>query len=140
MSARGMWAMVHEPEFQVIQDWNSQLFFFTKSSPDECPVSMNNKKLAEIYQISEGHVRQLRCVAKQKQETASRPVGRPYKLTVDPEKKSISKIYLTIVTVTHSPTHSGSHNLHTRLSAQVGGRTFLNSTLSAKFAFCFWSM
>jgi hypothetical protein len=53
---------------------------------------MNDKKLAELYQISEGHIRRLRCLSRKKQVTPSRPVGRPHKLTDDQERELITTI------------------------------------------------
>jgi hypothetical protein len=67
MSERDIRAMLHDPEFQAIVDRNSQLIFLQKHAIDECNVSMNDKKLAAIYQISEGHVRCIRCIARKRE-------------------------------------------------------------------------
>jgi hypothetical protein len=75
--------MFHDPEFQAIVDRSSQLIFLQKYAIGECNVSMNDKKFAAIYQISEGHVRHIRCVARKREEHPSQPIGRPHDLTDD---------------------------------------------------------
>jgi hypothetical protein len=87
MTARDVRAMFHEPEFQAIVDRKSQLLFLDQYLMNECHISINDKRLAEIYQISEGHIRRLRCVARKRQETGARAAGRPRKLTDDREKE-----------------------------------------------------
>jgi hypothetical protein len=57
---------LYHPEFQGIVDRISQLIFLQKYGIDESNVLMNDGKLATIYQISEGHVRHIRCVARQR--------------------------------------------------------------------------
>jgi transposase len=92
MSARDVRAMFHDPDFQAIEDRNSQLLYLHEYALSECYVSINSKKLAEIYQISEGHVRRIRCAARKKEEKKPQPVGRPRKLSEDQEKEILDWI------------------------------------------------
>jgi hypothetical protein len=68
ISARDVQPMVHDPEFQAISDRNSQPLFLQQYAANECYVSLNHRKLAEIDQISEGQIRRLRCIARKKQQ------------------------------------------------------------------------
>jgi hypothetical protein len=92
MSARDVRAMFHDPQFQAIRDRNSQLLFLAKYARDECFISINDRKLSEVYEISEGHIRRLRCVARKKEEMPDRPVGRPCKLTDEQERDVVERI------------------------------------------------
>jgi hypothetical protein len=79
MPAHDMCAMFHDLEFQAIPNRNSQLLFLQQYTANKCYISLNDRKLAEIYEISEGHVKQLHCVAREKAIIASRPIDRPRK-------------------------------------------------------------
>jgi hypothetical protein len=92
MSARDVRAMLHDPEFQAIVDRNSQLIFLQKYAIDECNLSMNDKKLATIYQISEGHSRWIRCIARKREEYSSQAIGRSHKLPDDHEREVMEMI------------------------------------------------
>jgi hypothetical protein len=70
---------------------------------DECHVSMNDKELAAVYQISEGHVRRIHCVARKRKEHPSQPIGRPHKLT-DDQKREVIEIILTTANDLNFPT------------------------------------
>jgi hypothetical protein len=103
MSARDVRAMLHNPEFQAIVDRNSQLIFLQRYVINKCNVPLNDKKPAAIYQISEGHVRHIRCVTRKREEYPSQPIGRPHKLTDDQEREVI-KMILTAANDLHFPT------------------------------------
>jgi hypothetical protein len=84
--------MFNDPEFQAIFHRNSQLFFLAKYAFDECEISINDQKLAEVSQISEGHVRRLRCVARKNGGQQSRPIGRHHELTDNQEMVGSSTV------------------------------------------------
>jgi hypothetical protein len=94
MSARDVRAILHDPEFQAIGDRNSKFIVLQKYVIDEGNISMNNKKLVTIYQISKGRVRRIRCVARKKH--LNQPIDRPHKLTDDQEREVIEMLLTTV--------------------------------------------
>jgi hypothetical protein len=79
--------MLHDSEFQAIVDQYSQFAFLQKYTIDECNVSMNDKKLTAIYQISEGHARQFAALLeKEKNISVSRSADLTNSPTIKKEK------------------------------------------------------
>jgi hypothetical protein len=95
--------MLHDLDFQAIVDRNSQFIFLQRYAIDECNVSMNNKKLTAIYQISERHVQRIPRVVRKREEHPNHPIARPHKFTDDQEREVI-EIILTAANDLNFPT------------------------------------
>jgi hypothetical protein len=85
MNARDIRALLHDSEFQRISDRNSQMLFLRQFALDECSLSINNKALARVFEISEGNVRKIRCLARQRDDDTTGRPGRPPLMTDDQE-------------------------------------------------------
>jgi hypothetical protein len=83
---------MHDPEFQTIRDRNSQLIFLKSFAPDQCWLSVGEKKLANIYQTSVGHMKRLRSVARKRAHTDTLRIGRGPILTEDQDHQLIGII------------------------------------------------
>jgi transposase len=103
LTARDIRALMHDPEFQAITDRNAQLVFLKKYAALECGFSINPKQLASIYDISVGHVRNLLCAARKREESGPSIRGRPPILTEDQEQELVNQLRPTPDT-RHFPT------------------------------------
>jgi hypothetical protein len=83
LTARDIRALTHDPEFQAIAGRNSQLAFTKNYASYECGLSVNGKKLTAIYEISVGHIKQLRHAVPQQRDAAQPNCGRPPSLMED---------------------------------------------------------
>jgi hypothetical protein len=64
---------------------------------------MNDKKLAAISQIPEGHVWHIRCTARKIKERSSQSIGRPHKFT-DDQERAVIEMVLTAANTPNFPT------------------------------------
>jgi hypothetical protein len=91
-AARDLRALLRDPELLTIADRNSQMFFLSRYIPEQCYISLNDKKLAEIYEISIGNVRKLRFLAKQRNEDNPIHVGKPCTLSKEQENEIVQEL------------------------------------------------
>jgi hypothetical protein len=92
LSARDLRALLHDPDFQEISDRNSQLIFISYFIPEQCFITMNDKKLSDIYQISPGNVRKIRFKTRNHDENSPVHFGRPTSLNADQENEIVQLI------------------------------------------------
>jgi DNA-binding NarL/FixJ family response regulator len=92
MSGRDIRALLHDSDFRAIPDRNSQMLFLREFAADQCFVSINDKILAEIYEISLGNVKKIRCNAHRRQQDPSPRLGRPPALTDDQEAEIVQRL------------------------------------------------
>jgi hypothetical protein len=68
------------------------MLFLRRFVVDECIVSMNNKMLAEMYDISVGNVKKIRCIATRRRKAEIARVGTPPALTSEQEAEIIDRL------------------------------------------------
>jgi hypothetical protein len=57
MNARDIRALLHDCEFQQISDRNSQMLYLKQFPADQCFLSINDKALGCIHEISMGNMK-----------------------------------------------------------------------------------
>jgi hypothetical protein len=92
LSGRNIRSLLHDVEFQQIEDRNSQMLFLRRFALDECLVLMNNKKLADVDDISVGTVRKIHCVADRRREAEIGRGARPPALASEQEAEIIDRL------------------------------------------------
>jgi hypothetical protein len=92
LSGRDIRALLQNPDFRAIPDRNSQMLFLRNFADEECFVSINDKTLAEAYDIGLGNVKKIRCKARQRESTPAQRVGRPPALTGEQEDEVVQNL------------------------------------------------
>jgi hypothetical protein len=82
-------ALLHDPDFRAIPDRHSQILFLRKVVPEQCFISINNKTLVEIDDVSLGNVKKIRCNACCRQQDAIHGLGHSPALTNDQEAEIV---------------------------------------------------
>jgi DNA-binding NarL/FixJ family response regulator len=92
MTGRDIRALLHDADFRAIPDRNSQMLFLREFAAEQCFVLINDETLAEIYDISLGNVKKIRCNARRRQQNPSSRLGRPSALTDDQEAETVQRL------------------------------------------------
>jgi hypothetical protein len=71
MNARDIHAVLHDSEFEQISDRHSQTLYLKQFTADQCFLSINDKALACIYEISIGNVKEMHCIARQSEQAGT---------------------------------------------------------------------
>jgi hypothetical protein len=92
LSGHDIRAPLHDVELQQIEDRNSQMLFMPRSVANKRLVSMNDKMLADVYDINVGNVKKIRCVAGQRCRAESGRVVRPPAETSEQEAEIVDRL------------------------------------------------
>jgi hypothetical protein len=92
LSGRDICVLLHDVDFQQIKDRNSKTLLLRRFVVDECLVSMNNKMLADVYDISIGNVKKTCCIATRRREAEVGRVGHPPALTSEQDAEIVCRL------------------------------------------------